>query len=132
MDRVSAADGVLLERGREELRAAEALLDAGFPTQAVARAYVAGYHAASAALAALGEAPATQTGVLSAFARWVVGEEELDHETGRILRRLFEDRNDVDYALAAAPPAVARSALDDAGRLLDATARWIERRYARS
>jgi uncharacterized protein (UPF0332 family) len=122
----------ILERGREELRAGQALLEAGFPSQAVSRAYLAGYHAASAALAALGEVPATRTGVLSAFARRMVGEEELDHETGRILRRLFEDRNDVDYALAAAPPGVARTALDDAERLLDATARWIERRYARS
>jgi uncharacterized protein (UPF0332 family) len=122
----------ILERGREELRAGQALLEAGFPSQAVSRAYLAGFHAASAALAALGEVPATRTGVLSAFARRVVGEEELDHETGRILRRLFEDGNDVDYALAAAPPGVARTALDDAERLLDATARWIERRYARS
>ena len=49
---------------------------------------------------------------------------------GRILRRLFEDRNDVDYALAVAPPGAARTALDDAQRLLDATARWIDRRSA--
>ena len=121
-----------LERGREELRAGQALLEAGFPSQAVSRAYLAGFHAASAALTAIGEAPATRTGVLSAFARRVVGEDDVDYETGRILRRLFEDRNDVDYALAAAPPGIARTALDDAERLLEATAGWIEQRSARS
>ena len=119
-----------LERGREELRAGQALLEAGFPSQAVSRAYLAGFHAACATLAALGESPATRTGVLSAFARHVVGEDGIDHETGRILRRLFENRNDVDYALAVAPPGEARSALEDAQTLLDASADWIERRSA--
>ena len=129
---MSDADERALERAREELAAGRALLQAGFPSQAVSRAYLAGFHAASAALTALGEMPATRTGVVSAFARRVVGEENLDHDAGRILRRLFEDRNDVDYALAAAPPGAAREALDDAERLLDATARWLERRSARA
>jgi uncharacterized protein (UPF0332 family) len=129
---VSDASGLWLGRGREELRAARVLLDSGFPSQALSRAYLAGFHAASAALTFLDDAPATRTGVLSAFARRVIGEEELDHSTGRILRRLFEDRNDVDYALAAAPPDTARTAVDDAERLLEATARWLDRRSSRS
>lgn len=119
-----------LERGREELRAGQALLEAGFPSQAVSRAYLAAFHAACATLTTLGETPATRTGVLSAFARHVVGEDGIDHETGRILRRLFENRNDVDYALAEAPPGEARSALEEAQTLLDASADWIERRSA--
>jgi uncharacterized protein (UPF0332 family) len=117
-----------LGRGRQELAAAEALLEAGFPAQAVSRAYLAGYHAASAALSVLGELPATSVGVISAFGRHVVGEEGVDHETGRVLRRLYESRREVDCGLVEAPPEEARGAVEDAERLVEATAAWIERR----
>jgi uncharacterized protein len=122
-----------LGRGREELRAAEALLEAGFPAQAVGRAYLAAFHAASAALSAAGERPATSAGVISAFGRHVVGDNGVDHETGRILRRLYEDRNEIDYGLVEAPAGEARNAVEDAERLLEAAAAWIGRqRSARS
>ena len=117
-----------LGRGRQELRAAEALLEAGFSAQAVSHAYLAGLHAASAALSLLGEFPATSSGVISAFGRRVVGENGIDHETGRVLRRLYEDRREVEHALADAPPEEARSAVEDAGRFVEATAAWIGRR----
>lgn len=120
----------LLARGREELRAAQVLLDAGFPSQALSRAYLAAFHAASAALATVGEKPLTRTGVISAFGRRVVREGGLDHEVGRGLRRLFDDRDYVDYRLAEAPAEEARSAIGDAARLLDATAQWIDVRFA--
>jgi uncharacterized protein (UPF0332 family) len=116
-----------VERGRQELRAARTLLEAGFPSQAVSRAYFAGFHVAAAALVALGEAPATRPGVVSAFGRRLVAEGGLDHEVGRILRKLYEDHQDVDYGLADAPVEEARTAIDEAERLVDATARWIER-----
>jgi uncharacterized protein (UPF0332 family) len=125
---VSVAEGLPLARGREEVRAARALLEAGFPSQAVSHAYMAGFQAATAALEAIGETPATPTGVLSAFVRHVVGDGGLDHEDGRILRKLFEDRNDVDHALVRAPPEEARAAIASAERLVDVTAQWIERR----
>jgi uncharacterized protein (UPF0332 family) len=117
-----------LLRGREELRAAEALLNAGFPAQAVSHAYLAGFHAASAALLVLGECPATSSGVISAFGKHVVGENGVDHETGRVLRRLYEDRNDVDRGLVEAAPEQARGAVEDAGRFVEATASWIGQR----
>jgi uncharacterized protein len=120
----------LLGRGREELRAAHVLLDAGFPSQALSRAYLAAFHAASAALATVGEKPLTRTGVISAFGRRVVREGGLDHEVGRGLRRLFDDRDYVDYRLGKAPAEEARAAIGDAERLLDATARWIDVRFA--
>lgn len=99
-----------LGRGRQELKAAEALLEAGFPAQAVSHAYLAGFHAASAALAVLGEVPATSSGVISGFGRHVVGDDGVDHETGRVLRRLYEDRNDIENGL------------------VEATASWIGKR----
>jgi uncharacterized protein (UPF0332 family) len=120
-----------LERGHEELRAARALLDAGFPSQAVSRAYFAGFHAASAATEELGEAPVTRPGIISAFARGVVAEDGLDHEAGRTLRKLFEDRQDVDYGLASAPAEEARAAIDGAEQLLSAVAGWIDGRGGR-
>jgi uncharacterized protein (UPF0332 family) len=125
---VSGAAELPLARGREELRAAEALLEAGFPAQAVSHAYLAGFHAASAALSVLGEVPATNAGVISAFGRNVVGENRVDHETARVLRRLYEDRNDIDQGLAGASPEEAREAVAEAGRFVEATAAWIGRR----
>jgi uncharacterized protein (UPF0332 family) len=126
----SLADAAALPlgRGRQELRATEALLEAGFPAQAVSHACLAGLHAASAALSVLGECPATSAGVVSAFGRRVVGEDAVDHETGRVLRRLYEDRNEVEQGLVDAPPEEARGALEDARRFVEATAAWIGRR----
>lgn len=119
--------GRALQRAREEVRAANALVEAGFPSQAVSHAFMAGFQAATAALQELGETPATRTGVVSAFGRRVVREGGLDHEVGRILRKLLEDRNDVDHALAHARAQEARAAIADAERLLGATAHWLER-----
>jgi uncharacterized protein (UPF0332 family) len=117
-----------LGRGRQELKAAAALLEAGFPAQAVSHAYLAGFHAATAALAVLGEVPATSSGVISAFGRHVVGENGIDHETARVLRRLYEDRNEIENGLVEAPVEEARGALEDASRFVEATARWIAER----
>jgi uncharacterized protein (UPF0332 family) len=125
---VSGTAELPLERGRQELKAAELLLEAGFPAQAVTHAYRAGLHAASAALAVLGEVPATSSGVISAFGRHVVGENDVHHETARVLRRLYEDQKDIDDGLVEAPLEEARGAVADAGRFVEATAMWIEQR----
>lgn len=117
-----------LGRGRQELKAAQALLEAGFPAQAVSHAYLAGFHSASAALALLGEVPATSSGVISAFGRRVVGENGIDHETARVLRRLYEDRNDIENGLVDAPLEEARGAVADASRFVEAIASWIGQR----
>jgi uncharacterized protein (UPF0332 family) len=120
-----------LSRGRQEIEAARALLAAGFPSQALSRAYFACFHAASATLEAIGESPVTRTGVVSAFARHAVAEDGVGHEAGRTLRRLFEHRGDVDYALSNAPESSARAAIEDAERLVAVTERWIAQRGAR-
>lgn len=117
-----------VDRGREDLRAARALLEAGFPAQAVSRAYFAGLHVAEAALFVIGETASTDAGTISAFGRRVVGEGGLQHEAGRTLRKLFEDRQDVDYALAEAPAEEARKLIEETETLVDATAAWIVQR----
>jgi uncharacterized protein len=115
------------ERCREELLAARGLLDSGLPAQAVSRAWFAAYHAAGAALATLDERPSSPTEVVSAFARAISGD-GFPSETGRLLRKLFEDHKDVDYALAVPSAEDGEHALKDAQRFVDQTARWIEAR----
>jgi uncharacterized protein (UPF0332 family) len=117
------------ERSRDELRAARALLEADLPDQAVSRAYFAALHAASAALLVLGDPQTSEVGIVTAFARRVP-EDGFDPEAGRILRKLFEDRTDVDQALANAPAEEAERAIGDADRLVHSIAAWIEDRAA--
>jgi uncharacterized protein (UPF0332 family) len=117
------------ERSRDELRAARALLEADLPDQAVSRAYFAALHAASAALLVLGDPQTSDVGIVTAFARRVP-EDGFDPEAGRMLRKLYEDRTDVDQALANAPAEEAERAIGDADRLVHSIAAWIEDRAA--
>lgn len=117
------------ERSRDELRAARALLAEELPVQAVSHAYFAALHAAGAALLALGDAQSSEVGIVTTFVQHVP-EEGLDPESGRVLRKLFEDRMDVDYALANAAPADAERAVEDAERLVKSIAAWMADRAA--
>ena len=117
-----------LERAAEELRAARALRAAGFPSQALARAAEAGLQAARGALTAVGEAPPTAAAVVAAFTRRVVVRGGLDPAHGAVLRRLFDDRGEVERALADAPAPVADAAIADAARLVDAARAWADAR----
>lgn len=117
-----------LDRGREELLAAQALLDAGFPSQAVSRASTGAINAATAALLALGEMPLTEAGVVAAFARRMVVDDRLDPDHARALRKLFEDGNDVDRALAEAPREEAEDAIASARVVVAAAARIVDER----
>jgi uncharacterized protein (UPF0332 family) len=114
-----------LDRARQELGAARALVDAGFPTQAIAHACAAGLHTAQAALAELGELPPAPVAIASAYGRLVVGDGGVAHETGRALRRLLELRLMADEALGDVPPERAREAIEDATGLLTATEAWL-------
>jgi hypothetical protein len=117
-----------IERSHEELEAARVLLTSDLPSQALSRAYFAAFHAAEAALMATDAMPATAAGVMPAFARFATADPDLSDDFGRTLRKLFEDRNDVDFAMADAPAGEARNAIAEAERLVEATSRWIERR----
>jgi uncharacterized protein (UPF0332 family) len=68
--------------------------------------------------------------VIAAFGRRVVGESGVEREAGRTLRKLFEDRNDVDFGLLEAPVEEAERALAGAELLVEATAHWVEARAA--
>jgi uncharacterized protein (UPF0332 family) len=101
------------------------LTENGFPTQAISRAYYAAFHAAEEALLLLGETRSKHSGVLSAFVRRVVREGGVDEERGKLLRSLFERRNDADYGGVDASREDAEEAIRDAERLVEAVEAWL-------
>jgi len=118
------------DRAAEELAAARALLAAGFPAQALARAAEGAVQAARGALLAVGEAPPTTAGVVAAFARRVVVRGAADPEDGAALRRLYADRRDVERAGAPVPAAIAEAAIADAARIVATAGAWAAARRA--
>jgi uncharacterized protein (UPF0332 family) len=114
-----------LERCWEELAAARLLAGKGFEAQAVSRAYFAAFFAAEAALLALGETRSKHSGVVSAFVRRLVRGGQLDEEIGRLLRSLFERRNQADYAPVDVPEEEADAAIRDAERVVSAVKTWL-------
>src|SRR5205807_6367552 len=117
-----------LTRSRREIEAARLLAEEDFGAQAVSRAYYGAFYAAEQALGSLGESRSKHSGVIAAFGRFVVREGGLKQETGRILRSLFEQRNDVDYGEAVASPEDAERAIRDAKRFVDAVESWLSER----
>ena len=116
-----------LTRSRREIEAARLLAEGGFGEQAVSRAYHAAFYAAEQALASLGESRSKHSGVIAAFGSLVVREGGLGEEIGRILRALFEQRNDADYGDAVASREDAALAIRDAQRFVDAVESWADR-----
>jgi len=114
-----------LERCWEELAAARLLAGKGFEAQAVSRAYFAAFFAAEAALLALGETRSKHSGVVSAFVHLLVRGGQLNEEIGRLLRSLFERRNEADYSPVDVPAEEADAAIRDAERVVDAVETWL-------
>jgi uncharacterized protein (UPF0332 family) len=114
-----------LERCWEELAAARLLAGKGFEAQAVSRAYFAAFFAAEAALLALGETRSMHSGVLSALVYLLVRGGQLDQEIGRLLRSLFERRDEADSSPIDVPAEVADAAIRDAERVVNAIQTWL-------
>ena len=124
---MTAAGG--LARCQEELAAARLLADKGFSAQAVSRAYFAAFFAAETALLALGKTRSKHSGVVAAFIHLLVRGGDLDQDTGRLLRSLFERRNEADYAPIPVPPEEADAAIRDAEHVVTAVERWLDQRH---
>ena len=92
---------ILLERADEKLSAAQSLLDNGFYSDSVSRAYYAMLYAARALLSTKAINPKTHKGVLSELAKEYVKTGELDPSTFELLASSQEDREDADYGLLA-------------------------------
>jgi uncharacterized protein (UPF0332 family) len=114
-----------LDRCREELAAARLLADKGFEAQAVSRAYFAAFFAAETALLVLGETRSKHSGVISAFGNLLVRRGQLEEEAGRLLRSLFERRNEADSSPVDVPLDEANAAIRDAGRVVGAVEEWL-------
>lgn len=114
-----------LERSDEEVRAARLLADGGFYRQAISRAYYAAFFAAEAALTALGESRSKHSAVIAAFGSLLVKPGGIASEDGRVLRSLFERRNQADYLPRPTPPEEADAAIADAERFVGAVKVWI-------
>jgi uncharacterized protein (UPF0332 family) len=117
-----------LDRSRRELAAARHLVAGAFPGEAVSRAYFAAFHAAEAALLALGETRSKHAGVIAAFTQRLVVTEDIDREVGRILRSLFERRNQADYAGPEVPASEGEAAIADAEKVILAVEAWLDKR----
>jgi uncharacterized protein (UPF0332 family) len=89
-----------LQLANEELKAAEHLLNAGFPRIALARAYFAVFHAVRARLYAEGLEPRTHAGVQHLWNVHIVRGGSYDAATARLLARLQKFRVEADYAQA--------------------------------
>jgi uncharacterized protein (UPF0332 family) len=113
-----------LTRSRRELEAATLLVEGGFGEQAVSRAYYAAFYAAEQALGSLGETRSKHAGVIAAFGRRVVREGGVGEETGRLLRSLFEQRNNVDDGEAVVSREDAELAVRASQRFVDAVESW--------
>ena len=124
---MSGHEGRLVRSG-QELAAARLLASGGFPGQAISRAYFAAFFAAEEALLALGETRSKHSGVVSAFGRLLIREGGFEEATGRLLRSLFDRRNQADYAPVVVPPEEADAAIHDAERFVEAVAAWLEAR----
>ncbi len=116
-----------LARSRREIEAARLLGAGDFAAQAISRAYYAAFYAAEEALGALGESRSRHSGVVAVFATLVVREGGLDEKMGRILRSLFEQRNNADDGGAEVSRHDAELAIGDAEQFVSALESWFAR-----
>jgi uncharacterized protein len=116
-----------LARSRREIEAARLLAGGDFAAQAISRAYYAAFYAAEEALGSLSESRSKHSGVVAAFGKLVVREGGLEERMGRILRSLFEQRNNADYGEAEVSRQDAELAIGDAERFVNAVESWFAR-----
>lgn len=124
---MNSGSGILF-RSRRELEAARLLSGESYSRQAISRTYFAAFYAAEAALLSLGETRSKHAGIISAFGQLVIRSGGFQEKTGRLLRSLFERRNEADYSGADVPAEEADRAIDDAERFVDAVESWISER----
>jgi hypothetical protein len=118
----------LLARARRDLEAARHLAEGKFAPAAISRSYYAAFHAAEAALLALGETRSKHSGVIAAFETLVVREGGIEAAHGATLRSLFRQRNEADYGPAEFRADEATAVLADAERFIDAVGDWLAHR----
>ena len=119
--------GQLLNKARTALMAAQRDIEAEAPDQAIARAYYATFHAATAILHERGEHARTHTGIQQKFYKSFIESGDLDINLSRILVALFQSRQEADYAFEAGFTIDnARDAVENAAHFLEAIESYLK------
>lgn len=115
---------ILLEKGRRHLKAATILYENSLYGDSLSRSYYAVFSAALALLTLLGHAPETHSGLKELFGLHIIRTGLMDRKFGKILRRLYDLRQQGDYeALAFYDEEEAKGALEEAAEFLKETER---------
>jgi uncharacterized protein (UPF0332 family) len=126
---LDAAIRQMLRKARRKLAAATRALGAEDWDDASSRAYYAAFHAVSAVLWKRGLTYSSHGQTLGAFNRECVASAEFPREFTRILTRLFENRQLGDYDVTdSIDREMARRDVDDARRIVEACATYLEER----
>ena len=114
----------LLEKAHYTLDAARRDLDAADADNAISRAYYAAFHAATAALNEADLAAQTHKGTHTLFYQTYVEPGKIDTHFHRSFSRLFQNRQDVDYAFGIGifPLETATTAVQQAEAFVEAVA----------
>ncbi len=107
----------------EELRGADALLQAGYPRIALTRAYFAVFHGCRGILYSAGLEPRTHAGVQHLFNLHFVRSGRFDAAAARLLARLQKYRQEADYSRSFVVDAEGASEELDAARAFVGTVR---------
>jgi uncharacterized protein len=89
------------QRARQAMGAAEVLRDAGYPADALSRAYYATLHAAKAALYVHNVATASHAAVRRMFGLHLIQSGDIEGEWGSHLGEILDDRLAADYDVEA-------------------------------
>jgi|DewCreStandDraft_4_1066084.scaffolds.fasta_scaffold96419_2 hypothetical protein len=116
-----------LDRARQDLNAAQSILDQGFYRVVVSRAYYAMYYAVSALLGSLGVSRKTHSGTISAFGEYFVKTGLIEPEYAKMLGQSFDSRLDSDYDIAFHPDReMAEQTLRDAKRFFKRVEQYFQ------
>ena len=115
-------------KAARSLEAAQLLLDNGYPDEASSRAYYAMFDAARAALLSVNaptaaETARTHSGLMSAFARYVVGPGFVSREVARTLAQAQHVRLIADYKGDQVRSTEALKVIEWAARFVEALAK---------
>jgi uncharacterized protein (UPF0332 family) len=111
---------------RERIRAAQASLEAGFPSVAVSAAYYAALYAARAALSEEDRNAKTHRGIWTGFGESFVSAGRFDSELFVTARRIQELREAADYDAREITKEQAAAIVVDAERFIAAVAVMLE------
>lgn len=112
--------GQLLKKAHTALAAAKRDFEAEAPDQAIARAYYAAFHAATAVLHEHDVYARTHTGIQHKFYKTFIKPGTLDVNLSRIFVALFQSRQEADYAFEAG------FTLDNARNAIENAAHFLE------